>query len=134
MALTYDEAQLLSTLSTDPAYLLLLDKLQAIIDSLTDKLHLATAQDTANILPVWKALRTVYIELRNTPQEVVSWLENLRKADENIQIPPNVKTGEQLNSFLQALEKQRDTDREPQSTQDLYRNTSPNPNSFGNII
>lgn len=134
MSLTYDEAQLLQTLSTDPAYLLLMDKLQAVVDNLTDKLHALPTKESQDLLPFWKAFRSIYIELRNTPEETLTWLEQVRKADDDLYIPPSIKTSEQLTNFLQTIEKQRDTRLDPRSVQELYAQGKPNTTSFGNII
>lgn len=133
MALTEKEALLICGLANDPAYILLMEKLQFIIDNVTDQLHVADSKTIAEIMPVWKALRTVYIELKNTPQEVVDWAKTLTQTDVS-SVPLNVKTGDQLKEFLKHLQNQRDSVLQEDTIEELYKYATPNANSFGNII
>ena len=136
MQLNESEGKLLAGLVNDPAYMLLLEKLQAIIDTLTDRLHTATQEQIVEIIPVWKALRTVFIELKNTPQEVVNWLEQLRasQAEYNIELPQHIKTATQLEAFMKTLNNQKDREYEGESPSELFTGTKPNSKSYGNII
>lgn len=133
MALTEQEGLLIAGLVSDPAYILLMEKLQYVVDNLTDKLHVASAETAADIMPLWKALRTVYIELKNTPEEIVEWLDALQQR-EVTSLPHNIKTGEQLQAFLKELKNQQDSIAEPEVLHPMHTGTSPNVNSFGNII
>lgn len=135
MQLNESEGKLLAGLVNDPAYMLLLEKLQAIIDSLTDRMHGASQEQLLEIIPVWKALRTVFIELKNTPQEVVNWLEQLRVQSEySPELPQYAKTAAQLEAFMKTLNNQKDREYEGESPSELFTGRKPQPKSLGNII
>lgn len=97
------EAELLAALAQDPAYQLLLTKIKAIVDDFTDKLHLAGDDEQKQILPYWKALRTVYVELRDTPQEFASIVEAMGPRKPELDIQP--ATNNQLKDLFLRLQK-----------------------------
>jgi len=132
MPLNQAEALLLSGMREDPAYLLLMDKLQAVLDDLTNQLHDADATKTQTLLPYWRAMRTIYIELRTTPLNVLSWLDEL-KLEDSTQLTENKAATNQLNQFLAELQKGRTDEPEPLSIDQLYPRGQ-HVRSPGNII
>lgn len=99
--LTSAEAELLASLPNDPAYILLLNKLGFIVDNLTDDLHEAAPQQAAELLPYWKAMRSIYVELRDTPGEVGAWLANTRKPGLSPDTDPRIN--QVLQTYLAKL-------------------------------
>ncbi|SRR5579871_4748855 len=100
------EAELLASLGQDPAYQLLLTKIKAMVDDLTDKIHVANDEQQKTILPYWKALRTVYVELRDTPQEFASIVEEMGPRKPELDIQP--ATNNQLKELFLRLNKLQD--------------------------
>ena len=117
MALSEAEMLLLAGLKDDPAYKLLLEKLSAIIDDITERLHLTvSATEIAEILPYWKALKTVYSEFKGTPDEIINFLDSVEISKEL-----NKPADTQLRDFFTKLQKnQQDTEKEAESLQDLF--------------
>lgn len=60
------EIELIAALASDPAYLLLLTKIEVLIDELEDKM--ASDTNDREAFFYWKAMRTIYLELKETPQ------------------------------------------------------------------
>jgi len=78
--LTNPERELLAGLKTDVAYQLLLTKIEAWIDYLTDSLSRYNCPDTEKILPYWRALKIIHLELKTTPEQIADELEMAQKA------------------------------------------------------
>ena len=125
--ITQQEAELLASLKNDPAYLLLLSKLQYLLDNVTDELYTGTAAQTADLLPYWKALKTIVNELRNTPAEVGNYLQTLDSKD---RISPDIdpRVNKALQAYVAKLERaQLDTQNSRDQLHDMYYPAKPSP-------
>lgn len=101
------ELQLIAALPQEPGFQLLCQKILAYIDELTDDLHHADAVRTNDLLPYWRALKTIYTELVVSPQNLGKQLK------EDGQIEPAIENDPKTNKFLaqvyrQAQEKEDD--------------------------
>lgn len=80
MPLNTQEIQLLAGLKSDPAFMLLLTKIETLIEDASDVLlNAKTLDDEDRALSMWRALRVVHAELKYTPEAFAIQVE------ENIQ-------------------------------------------------
>lgn len=100
--LTPTDVELLGGLKDDPAYILLLDKVKALVDDLTDRLHAADAETNRELFPYWKALRTIYLELRDTPQEFANLLMSQGRESYGMDVKPPINN--QLKEYYLKLQ------------------------------
>lgn len=123
------ELELLANLRSDPAYMLLLDKIKALVDDLTDKLAEASKDDQAELFAYWKALRTIYLDLRDTPEYFASILPE--RDETAMQVQPALNNG--LKKLYLGLSKIRET--EENSLYEVKAKTTrpPKPLTFGNL-
>ena len=94
------ELELLASLPQDPAYQLLVSKLQARIDEITDELQEADDLRTKDLLPYWRAFRSIYQDIILTPQSIGKQLIQEGKEQPLIENDPNV------NRYLHGFYKQ----------------------------
>ena len=102
------EIQLIAALPQDPGYQLLCSKIGAYIDELTEELHGADNTRTADLLPYWRAIKTIYSELILSPQAIGKQLQEEEKHE------PTTENNPQVNQFLgkfYAEARQKDEDR-----------------------
>jgi|HubBroStandDraft_2_1064218.scaffolds.fasta_scaffold243647_2 hypothetical protein len=89
------EIEMIAALANDPAYLLLLTKVEVLLEELEDKM--ASDSDNRETFFYWKAMRTIYLELKETPQafsQIVAEIkpEEAYKRDVNPKITQDLKT------------------------------------------
>ncbi len=66
---TFAQLKNVAELKHNPGFLLLLDAIQARIDTLSNELTLAKSEDESKLLAQWRAMRDIFCILRGTPEE-----------------------------------------------------------------
>jgi hypothetical protein len=133
--LSKSEAFLIAGIVNDPAYILLMEKIQAGIEGLTDRLHVANREETADMLSYWRAMRTIYFELKNSPEQMAQYLEDIRIHPDIEPLEEDKIANHQLNDFLnnsnriRAAHDQTLEDLLPQESTNKWQN-----NSLGNFL
>lgn len=117
MALSEAEMLLIAGLRDDPGYNLLLEKLAAFIDDVTERLHNSTSlKEDSEILPYWKALKTVYNEFKGTPEEIINYMDSVEISKEN-----NKEATNHLQDFFNKLQvNQQHMEKEAESMRELF--------------
>ena len=106
--LTKHEAEIIAALPTDPAYILLMEKLQAAVDDVTERLYAAENHAKAvEILPYWKALRTITFELKYAPASMMQYLDSIKSQNGVEGLETDVNAKNQLDTFLNNFNKMR---------------------------
>lgn len=106
--LSKHEAEIIAALPTDPAYILLMEKLQASVDDVTEKLYSAkNNSEAAEILPYWKALKTVVFELKYAPQDMTNYLDSIKSLNGVDGLEPDITAKNQLDTFMNNFNKMR---------------------------
>jgi hypothetical protein len=133
--LTKQEAELIAALPTDPGYLLIMDKLQAAVDDVTERLYAApTHAQAVEILPYWKALRTLVFELKYAPVNMMEYLDSIR-SNQHSTIEPDVNAKNQLDTFINNFSKMREGFAEDMSRDyDALNTAFKEPDSPGNWL
>lgn len=103
MLLDQREIEAVAALATDPAYQLLLSKIESLIDGVTQALH-TEPKKTDQLLPYWRALKDIHAELKYTPEEL---LKVTNYKEETIDAPPNRRASQQLTEYLTKLIEQK---------------------------
>jgi hypothetical protein len=128
--MTPQELELLTTLPSDPAYILLIDKLQAIADDLTDTIGATTDEKkTLELLPYWRALRYIVGQLRTVPGDVVALLETQYKED--LGLKPNQQTNQKVREIFKQMHNNSKTGN---PYPPLESGTWGNTGGYGNLI
>jgi hypothetical protein len=101
MNLTPNEIDLIAALAEDPAFLLLLSKIEVLLEELEDKM----ASDTSDreTFFYWKAMRTIYYELKETPQAFSQIAAQIRP-QETYTRDVNPKITQDLKTFFLKLQ------------------------------
>lgn len=102
------ELELIAALPQEPGYQLLMTKLAARIDEITEELQHADGPRTLDLLPFWRAFKEIYAELVLSPQNLAKQLKEDGKPEPPLENDPNV------NKFLAKLY------REAQEKQDSW--------------
>ena len=97
------ELQMVAGLSDDPAFQLLLSKLAANIDELTEDLRFANPLDTPDLLAYWRAYKSIYADLLLTPQVTAKTLKDEEKEQPVIENDPKVNA--YLGQFYREAQK-----------------------------
>ena len=80
--LTQDEIELVATLKTSAAFKLLLESIEAEIDTLAYKLENCVSKyEETFILSLWRASRKIYSILRSTPEHFDSLVREMEKSE-----------------------------------------------------
>ena len=81
-ALTKEEMQLVASLRGNTGFMLLLEKIEAIIDNLEISIELEkNEQNVLQKARFWQFLRRVHRVLKSTPEEMAAELEEMRPGD-----------------------------------------------------
>lgn len=111
MALNQAEVELLAGLSSDPAFMLLLSKIEALIQDASDVLLSAkTLDDEDRALSMWRALRIIHAELKFTPEDFALQVEeNIQRLGGNLGQIDRISNLKLRETFRQMEQIQRDT-------------------------
>lgn len=78
--ITKEEIELIAALNGQPAFDLLLSSIQATIDDVGDALYLSQKKDQDEyLLPYWRALRSIFMQLKTRPQLFAEQLAEARE-------------------------------------------------------
>lgn len=112
------ELELLASLPGDPAYQLLVSKIAARIDELTEELHEADDLRTKDLLPYWRAYKSIYADIVLTPQAIGKQLIQEGKEQPLIENDPNVNRYlagfyKQVQEAIEARRKAKESESKP---------------------
>lgn len=78
--LTDTEMELIAALKDNVGYIILLDKIAATIDDLTDLLsRQQSSESEGKLLPFWRALKLIHVNLRMVPETFAKTLQVSRE-------------------------------------------------------
>lgn len=131
-AITPTEIELLASLRDDPAYMLLLSKIKVLIENLEDKLHTSSDEkETRENFAMWKALRTVYIELKETPESFAQIVSDLH-IEERVDREVSPRVTKEFKDFFLKLQGIRAI--EDNALSKVQKELQPDKFTFGNVI
>lgn len=103
--MTDQEFELIASLRQDPAFLLLLDKIQARVDDLADELAYAeTKHSETKLLAEWRAMRRILHELKTGPEEIGKALEEKRNEEKERLASINSVTNQKIRNVVNKLQ------------------------------